>query len=134
MNFNSLRKEIKSKNVSVKELVSDIFSKIDSKDPEINSYICTTKDNAIAQAVNIDNLIQTGAGITLSTLSVSGLMCINSIRPGNRNTNNNEQTNCCPCPGNSNSPGLNCSRINLNLGLSAMGVTGAMLVYRGLRM
>jgi aspartyl-tRNA(Asn)/glutamyl-tRNA(Gln) amidotransferase subunit A len=58
MDFNSLRKEIKSKNSSVKELVKDIYLKIDSKDPEINSYICTTKDNAIAQAENIDKLIQ----------------------------------------------------------------------------
>jgi len=58
MNFNSLRKEITSNNVSVKELVNDIFAKIDHKDPEINSYICTTKDNAIAQAENIDKLIQ----------------------------------------------------------------------------
>ena len=58
MNFNSLRKEITSNKVSVKELVNDIFSKIDLKDPEINSYICTTKDNAIAQAEKIDNLIQ----------------------------------------------------------------------------
>jgi len=58
MNFNSLRKEITSNNVSVKELVNDIFSKIDHKDSEINSYICTTKDNAIAQAENIDKLIQ----------------------------------------------------------------------------
>ena len=48
MNFNSLRKEINNKNASVKELINDFFSKIDSKDPEINSYICTTKDNAIA--------------------------------------------------------------------------------------
>ena len=46
MNFNSLRKEITSNNVSVKELVNDIFAKIDQKDPEINSYICITKDNA----------------------------------------------------------------------------------------
>jgi len=37
-------------------LVLDL--KIDSKDPEINSYICLTKDNAIAQAENIDKLIQ----------------------------------------------------------------------------
>ena len=29
MNFNSLRKDIKSKNASVKEIVNDIFSKID---------------------------------------------------------------------------------------------------------
>jgi len=31
MNFNSLRKEIISKNASVKELVNDFFLKIDSK-------------------------------------------------------------------------------------------------------
>jgi len=58
MNFNSLRKEITSNNASVKELVNDIFAKIDYKDPEINSYICTTKGNAIEQAENIDKLIQ----------------------------------------------------------------------------
>jgi aspartyl-tRNA(Asn)/glutamyl-tRNA(Gln) amidotransferase subunit A len=58
MDFNSLRKEISSNNSSVKELINDIFAKIDHKDPEINSYICTTKDNAIAQAENIDKLIQ----------------------------------------------------------------------------
>ena len=58
MNFNSLRKQITSKNASVKELVSDIFAKIDHKDSEINSYICTTKDSALAQAENIDRLIQ----------------------------------------------------------------------------
>ncbi len=59
MNFNSFRKEIISKNASVKELVNDFFSKIDSKDSLINSYICTTKDIAFKQAENIDNLIQT---------------------------------------------------------------------------
>ena len=58
MNFNSLRKEITSNNVSVKELVNNIFAKIDQKDPQINSYICITKDNAIEQAENIDKLIQ----------------------------------------------------------------------------
>ena len=59
MNFNSLRKEIISNNASVKELVNDIFSKIDHKDLEINSFICTTKDKAIAQAEKIDKLIHT---------------------------------------------------------------------------
>ena len=58
MNFNSLRREITTNNASVKELVDDIFAKIDHKDPEINSYICTTKNSAIAQAENIDRLIQ----------------------------------------------------------------------------
>ena len=57
MNFSNLRKEIYSKKISVKELVNDIFTKIDSKDPDINSYICTTKENAIVQAEYIDKLI-----------------------------------------------------------------------------
>jgi hypothetical protein len=76
--------------------------------------------------LNIDSLIQTSAGISLSTLSISGLMCINTIctKPQNDESNN------CPV----NSPGLHCSRINLNIGLSAMGITGTLLVFRGLRM
>ena len=61
MDFNSLRNKIYSKDASVKELVTDIFLKIESKDTQINSYICTTKDNALAQAENIDNLIQNDA-------------------------------------------------------------------------
>ena len=85
--------------------------------------------------LNIDNLIQTSAGVTLSTLSVSGLMCINTLCSRTRsNTNSQESSSTCPCPVEQNSSGLHCSRINLNIGLSAMGVTGALMVYRGLRM
>jgi len=58
MDFNSLRKEINSKNISVKELIKDLFLKIDTNDSDINSYVCTTKDKALAQAENIDKLIQ----------------------------------------------------------------------------
>jgi len=61
MDFNFLRKQINNRNASVKELISDLFLKIDTKDAEINSYICTTKDNAMAQAANIDKLIQNDA-------------------------------------------------------------------------
>ena len=65
MNFNSLRKEITSNNASVKELVNEIFANIEHKDPEINSYICTTKDIALAQAENIDKLIQNNEKLPL---------------------------------------------------------------------
>jgi aspartyl-tRNA(Asn)/glutamyl-tRNA(Gln) amidotransferase subunit A len=65
MNFNSLRKEITSNNASVKELVNDIFANIDHKDPEINSYICATKDIARSQAENIDKLIQNNEKLPL---------------------------------------------------------------------
>ena len=58
MDFNSLRKEIKNKNASVKEIINDFFLKINSKDPKLNSYICTTKDDAITKAEYIDNLIE----------------------------------------------------------------------------
>ena len=82
MNFNSLRKDIKSKKVSVKEIVNDIFSKIDSKDSVINSYICTTKDNALLQAENIDKLIENDetlpplAGIPLA---IKDNICTNGV-------------------------------------------------------
>ncbi len=58
MNFSSLRKEIYSKKVSVKELIKDFFSKIENINPKINAYTCTTKDIAEAQAERIDKLIQ----------------------------------------------------------------------------
>ena len=60
MDFNSLRKEIISKNSSVTELINKFFLKIDAKDSVINSYICTTKENAISQAESIDKLIKKG--------------------------------------------------------------------------
>ena len=58
MNFSSLRKEIVSKNSSVKELVNEYFIKINSNDPKINSYVSITKEIALRQADNIDKLIQ----------------------------------------------------------------------------
>ena len=60
MNFNSIRKEIINKNISVKELVGEFFSKIDSKNPELNAYISTTENIADLQAEKIDNLINNG--------------------------------------------------------------------------
>ena len=58
MDFKSLRNEIINKNVSIKELVNDFFLKIESDDNEINSYISLTKDIAISQAKNLDELLQ----------------------------------------------------------------------------
>ena len=55
MNFNYFRKEITSNNASVKELVNDIFAKIDQKDPEINSYICTTKKMLLSKQRTLIN-------------------------------------------------------------------------------
>ena len=49
MDFNYFRNEINSKNASVKELINDIFKKIDFKDSDINSYM-PTRDNAIVSS------------------------------------------------------------------------------------
>ena len=47
--------------------------------------------------LNIDNLIQTSVGVTLSTLSVSGLMCINTLCSRTRsNTNSSSNCSCLP--------------------------------------
>ena len=65
MNFSSFRKEIHTKNASVKELVNDFYKKIENIDSEINSYICLTKDIAEVQAQKIDKLIQKNEQIPL---------------------------------------------------------------------
>ena len=85
MNFSSFRNEINSRNASVKELINEFFSKIDSKDPEINSYISTTKEIAIAQSENIDQLISLSAGPHTLTIVKDGFYRANgrfSIKPG----------------------------------------------------
>ena len=48
MDFKSFRKEILSGNGSVKDLIGDFFKKIDNSNPNINAYICTTKEKAIS--------------------------------------------------------------------------------------
>ena len=58
MNFSSLRYEIQSKNISVKELIDEYFSKIDAINPQLNAYVSTTKDIAESQARKIDKLIE----------------------------------------------------------------------------
>ena len=58
MKFSSLRKEISNRNASVKELVHDFYSKIETINPKINAYITTTKEIAEDQAHKIDKLIQ----------------------------------------------------------------------------
>ena len=60
MNFSSIRNEIISGKATVKELVQDFFSKIDSINPKINAYISTTKDLAEAQADEIDKIFENG--------------------------------------------------------------------------
>jgi hypothetical protein len=69
--------------------------------------------------LDIDRMIQAGTGVALSHLSVSGIMCINRASGDGS--------------GPINGPALKCSRINLNLGLSAMGLTGLLLVYKSVR-
>ena len=73
--------------------------------------------------ISLNNLIDTSAGVSLLTLSVSGLMCTRGMR-NNQNTSENACVSKC---------NKSCSSVNFNLGLSSLGVTGALLLYRGLR-
>ena len=60
MNFNSVRREITTKNATVKELVNNFYQRIDDVDPIINSFVSLTRDIAENQAKKIDNSIQNG--------------------------------------------------------------------------
>lgn len=69
---------------------------------------------------SLNNFIDASTGLALLHLSVSGLMCT-------RKSNNCSQSSSCP------SSRTLCSMTNFNLGLSGTALTGALLVYRGLR-
>lgn len=80
----------------------------------------------------LNNMIDASAGLALLQLSLSGIMCprssgsSSSSESGNSQSSDNCQTRCV-------SSRNSCSMTNLNLGLSAAGVTGGLLLYRGLR-
>ena len=78
--------------------------------------------------ISLNNLIDASTGLTLMQLSISGLMC-------NRGKGNSQSTvsNSCSTSNNCVSKDKSCSSVNFNLGLSSLGVTGVLLLYRGLR-
>ena len=78
---------------------------------------------------SLNNFIDASTGLALLHLSVSGLMCT-------RKSNNCSQSSSCPSNNLSSSCESSralCSMTNFNLGLSGTALTGALLVYRGLR-
>ena len=81
---------------------------------------------------SLNNMIDASAGLALLQLSFSGIMCprssssSSSSESGNSQPSGNCQTRCV-------SSRNSCSMTNFKLGLSAAGVTGALLLYRGLR-
>ena len=78
----------------------------------------------------IDRLIGLSTGFTLLFGSVSGLKCVNSCRSNRTAVPLSTMTNNTTCETNNNNK--NCSRVNMNLGLVSMGLTGGLLVYKHL--
>jgi hypothetical protein len=80
---------------------------------------------------SLNNMIDASAGLTLLHFSISGLMCNRNLRCV-QNQSESESSNNSQCVSkcsNSNS----CSMKNFNMGISTAGLTGALLLYRGLR-
>ena len=81
---------------------------------------------------SLNNMIDASAGLTLLHLSLSGLMCGRNSRQNNSSqcsSSNSESS----CPSKCVSERKSCAMSNFNLGASAAGVTGVLLLYRGLR-
>ena len=73
---------------------------------------------------SLNNMIDASAGLTLLHLSLSGIMC---HRNRSQSSSNSSDQGCV-----SNNR-TSCSMTNFNLGASSAGLTGALLLYRGLR-
>ena len=72
MDFKSYRKEIESKNSSVKELVIDFLNNINNLNPQINAFTTITKEKAVLQAESIDRQISDNSKLpSLSGIPIS---------------------------------------------------------------
>ncbi len=63
LTINQAQKGLRKKEFSALELAQAFFKKIEKEDKEINSFLTTTKDLAISQAKEADNLIAKGKDI-----------------------------------------------------------------------
>jgi len=82
--INKIHKGLLGKEFSVVELVESFFSKIDSEDSKIFSYLSLDKERALSQAKEVDELISRGEDIPLlagvpfavkDNMLVEGLKC-----------------------------------------------------------
>ena len=82
MDFKSYRKEIESKNSSVKELVIDFINNINNLNPQINAFTTITKEKAVLQAESIDRQISDNSKLPLLSgipISIKDNICTEGI-------------------------------------------------------
>ena len=82
MDFKSYRKEIESKNSSVKELVIDFLNNINNLNPQINAFTTITKEKAVLQAEFIDRQISDNSKLPLLSgipISIKDNICTEGI-------------------------------------------------------
>jgi len=82
MDFKSYRKEIESKNSSVKELVIDFLNNINNLNPQINAFTTITKEKALLQAEYIDRQISDNSSRPLLSgipISIKDNICTEGI-------------------------------------------------------
>ena len=82
MDFKSYRKEIESKNSSVKELVIDFLNNINNLNPQLNAFTTITKEKAVLQAESIDRKISDNSKLPLLSgipISIKDNICTEGI-------------------------------------------------------
>jgi aspartyl-tRNA(Asn)/glutamyl-tRNA(Gln) amidotransferase subunit A len=58
--INEIKKLILNKEISVRQLIENVYKNIEENDKEINSFLCLTKDKALKKADEIDEKIKSG--------------------------------------------------------------------------
>ena len=68
LKIREMRKLLDSKEISAAELAESYIDRIDKYDGKLESYITVTKEKAMSDAENAQQLINSGKGISKSTL------------------------------------------------------------------
>ena len=82
MDFKTFRREILSKNSSVKELVKEFINKIDKINPKINAFTTVTKEIAITKAEEIDKKFSNSSELPLLSglpISIKDNLCTEGV-------------------------------------------------------
>ena len=81
-NLKELSDELKNKNVSSVELTRHFLDRIEKFDNDLNSFVTVTKDHALAQAKQADELLAKGEGKALTGIPVAqkDIFCTEGIK------------------------------------------------------
>ncbi len=82
LTIHELHEKIKNREITAKDIASDVFKRIEAADGKVKAYLSVTRDEALKQAENADKEIKAGSvkALTGIPIAIKDNICINGIK------------------------------------------------------